>query len=53
VGEANAVRRYSSRSTPEMMQLYAAVLDDIKLSHEELRRQFQLLDVYVELRRLQ
>jgi transglutaminase-like putative cysteine protease len=52
VGEANTVRRYSSRSGPEMMALYTAALADIKTSHEELRRQFQLLDVYVELRRI-
>ena len=52
VGEANTVRRYSSRSGPEMMELYAAALRDIDLSHEELRRQFQLLDVYVGLRRI-
>jgi transglutaminase-like putative cysteine protease len=53
VGEANTVRRYSSRSGPEMMELYAAALAGINTTHEELRRQFQLLDVYVELRRLQ
>jgi transglutaminase-like putative cysteine protease len=52
VGEANTVRRYSADSGPEMMQLYSAALEDIKLSHEELRRQFQLLDVYVELQRV-
>jgi hypothetical protein len=52
VGEANTVRRYSSSSGAEMMALYTAALADIKTSHEELRRQFQLLDVYVELRRI-
>jgi transglutaminase-like putative cysteine protease len=53
VGEANTVRRYFSRSGPEMMELYSQALAGIDVTHEELRRQFQLLDVYVELRRLQ
>jgi transglutaminase-like putative cysteine protease len=53
VGEANTVRRYFSRSGAEMMELYSAALKDIDVSHDEFRRQFQLLDVYVELRRLQ
>jgi hypothetical protein len=35
-----------------MMQLYRAVLGDITTSHDELRLRFQLLDVYVELRRI-
>lgn len=52
VGEANTVRRYSASSGPEMMALYGAALSDIRTSHEELRRQFQLLDVYVELQRI-
>jgi len=52
VGDANTTRRYSSRSGPEMMELYSQALADIELSHEELRREFQLLDVYVELRRI-
>jgi len=52
VGDVNTVRRYFSCSGPEMMELYRAALADIKASHEELRRQFQLLDVYVELRRI-
>lgn len=52
VGESQTVRRYSSDSGPEMMRLYATALADIDVSHEELRRQFQLLDVYVELQRI-
>lgn len=51
-GDANVVRRYSSSSGPEMMQLYTTALSDIGISHEELRRQYQLLDVYVDLLRL-
>jgi transglutaminase-like putative cysteine protease len=51
-GDSNVVRRYSSSSGPEMMQLYTAALGDIGISHEELRRQYQLLDVYVDLLRL-
>ncbi|HZS93464.1 MAG TPA: transglutaminase family protein [Chloroflexota bacterium] len=52
VGEANTVRRYSSRSGTEMMELYNEALAGIDVSHEELKREFQLLDVYVELRRI-
>jgi transglutaminase-like putative cysteine protease len=52
VGESNTVRRYFSRSGSELMSHYTTALEDIKTSHEELRRQFQLLDVYVELRRI-
>jgi transglutaminase-like putative cysteine protease len=52
VGDENEVRRYSSRSGPEMMELYEASLAEVRVSHEELRRQFQLLDVYVELQRI-
>ena len=47
-GDANVVRRYHSDSGPEMMELYTASLADIDVSHDELRRQFQLLDTYVE-----
>jgi hypothetical protein len=35
-----------------MMQLYAAALEEIQLSHDELRRHYQLLDVYVETLRI-
>jgi transglutaminase-like putative cysteine protease len=52
VGDENEVRRYSSGSGPEMMGLYEASLADIRVSHDELRRQFQLLDVYVEVQRI-
>jgi transglutaminase-like putative cysteine protease len=52
VGESNTVRRYFSRSGSELMSHYTTSLEDIKTSHDELRRQFQLLDVYVELRRM-
>jgi transglutaminase-like putative cysteine protease len=52
VGPENEVRRYSSASGPEMMELYAAALADIDVGHEELQRQFELLDVYVELQRI-
>jgi transglutaminase-like putative cysteine protease len=51
-GEENVVRRYSSASGPEMMQLYVAALEEIQLSHDELRRHYQLLDVYVETLRI-
>jgi hypothetical protein len=52
VGDANVVRRYSSMSGPAMMELYTQALEEIGVAHEELRRQFQLLDVYVELQRI-
>lgn len=52
VGSENEVRRYSSPSGPEMMRLYQASLEAVDMTHEELRRQFQLLDVYVELVRI-
>jgi transglutaminase-like putative cysteine protease len=52
VGDENEVRRYWSASGPEMMRLYEAALEDVDVSHDELRRQFQLLDVYVELQRI-
>lgn len=51
-GDINVVRRYASTSGPEMMQLYSQALTEIGVSHDELRRQYQLLDIYVELRRL-
>jgi len=51
-GDAHVVRRYSSASGPEMMGLYTQALGEIGVSHDELRRQYQLLDIYVELRRL-
>jgi transglutaminase-like putative cysteine protease len=52
VGRENEVRRYSSVSGPEMMELYTQALAEIDVGHDELRRQFQLLDVYVELQRI-
>ncbi len=51
-GDSNVVRRYASTSGPEMMHLYSQALEEIGVSHDELRRQYQLLDIYVELRRL-
>ncbi len=51
-GDAHVVRRYSSASGPEMIGLYTQALGEIGVSHDELRRQYQLLDIYVELRRL-
>jgi transglutaminase-like putative cysteine protease len=51
-GDENIVRRYWSASGPEMMELYSQALGDIDLSHDELRRQYQLLDVYVEVLRM-
>ena len=52
VGAANEVLRYASASGEELMRRYAVALGDIGVSHDELRRQFQLLDVYVELLRV-
>lgn len=51
-GDANVTRRYASASGAELMRLYEESLDAIGISHESLRRQFELLDVYVELLRL-
>jgi hypothetical protein len=51
-GDAHVVRRYSSASGSEMIGLYTQALGEIGVSHDELRRQYQLLDIYVELRRL-
>jgi hypothetical protein len=52
VGQASEVRRYTSASGEELTRRYAEGLREIGVSHEELRRQFQLLDIYVELLRV-
>lgn len=51
-GDGNVVRRYWSESGPAMMRLYERALEEIGIGHDELRRQYQLLDVYVELVRI-